>query len=816
MAPASDSTYAFTFYTCIDGDGYSYPTVTIGDQVWMAENLRTTRYNDGRRINKVTAVEQWDSQEAYDGAFGWYENDSLNHLPFGALYNGYAVLAGQLAPKGWHVPSDAEIQTVMEAVENSPSHLISGRVSGWNDLPEAPYDSTGFGAEGAGIYGRWGYDGRLEMTSFWTTTQSQMPSAPKRRSDNGAQYFAYNIPYLSTFTISPQWLSMSGNTAVGVMSVRCVKNQAPTVKTGRIFAGKATVAGIEGWIVNNGGEELVEKGFCWSRTNPEPTMADSVVLVDGFRLEAVIAGLETGVTYFARAFAKNAVGISYGEVKSFQAIDPGTVTDIDNHAYPTVNIGDQVWMAENLRVSRYNDGTPIPLVNNPSAWSKLTSDARCLYDTLAPVNEYGYLYNQKAVQSNKLAPVGWHVPTITEWETLLQRVVNDENPDADAANRLKEAGSTHWMGRNDATNICGFTALPAGLRVSTGENSLKGSAGYWRSTSHSNETNSVLYRFITVQGNDALIVEMDSSIGASIRCLKDYPSKLNTCLKNVTQTTATIGGQLFEAGGVLKRIGLCWSATAAVPDVDNAQVVLLDSMEIKGEQWLNLDTLTPGSTYHLRAFAENSTGVSYGPLLSFSTQSSDTLLDADGNTYHTIKIGTQTWMVENLKTTKYNDGTPIGGISGYHSTSPGCTVYAGDNSNKVTYGLLYNWYAVNTGKLAPKGWRVPTLEDWQTLVNYLGDSEAAGGKLKESGLGHWESPNTGAIDWGFKALPGGTRDGSSAYFRTLRSRGWWWASTPGTEDYNACTMELVSWMSSVSLGQGYKSDAFSVRCIKEE
>ncbi len=172
-------------------------------------------------------------------------------------------------------------------------------------------------------------------------------------------------------------------------------------------------------------------------------------------------------------------------------------------------------------------------------------------------------------------------------------------------------------------------------------------------------------------------------------------------------------------------------------------------------------------------------------------------------------------MVENLKTTKYNDGTSISSISGYHSTSPGYTMY-GDNSIKEIYGLLYNWYAVNTGKLAPTGWRVPTQEDWQTLIDYLGGEEAAGGKPKESGLSHWNDPNTGAIDWGFKALPGGTRDGGSATFRTLRDRGWWWASTPTELDYNAYMFGLVSWMSDGYIGQGYKSDAYSVRCIKDE
>jgi uncharacterized protein (TIGR02145 family) len=163
-----------------------------------------------------------------------------------------------------------------------------------------------------------------------------------------------------------------------------------------------------------------------------------------------------------------------------------------------------------------------------------------------------------------------------------------------------------------------------------------------------------------------------------------------------------------------------------------------------------------------------------------------TLTDQDGNIYKTITIGTQTWMAENLRTTKYNDGVAIPHVS---DVEEWCALTTGaycnyNNTTDVdsisTFGRIYTWYAVNTGKLAPLGWHVPTDDNWRTLASYLGGGDIAGGKIKEEGTVHWLSPNTGADNSsGFTGLPGGSRcfwDGSNLLFGGL---GWgciWWSS----------------------------------------
>ena len=145
------------------------------------------------------------------------------------------------------------------------------------------------------------------------------------------------------------------------------------------------------------------------------------------------------------------------------------------------------------------------------------------------------------------------------------------------------------------------------------------------------------------------------------------------------------------------------------------------------------------------------------------------IYDVDGNIYTFVTIGTQQWLVENLKTTKYRDGTPIPNVTVDATWAADITGaycwYNNDIANKTPYGALYNWYAVNNAHvLAPTGWRVPSNADWATLIAFLGGSAVAGGKLKEQGLAHWDNPNTDATDdYGFKALGNGYRSSAGVF-----------------------------------------------------
>jgi uncharacterized protein (TIGR02145 family) len=211
-------------------------------------------------------------------------------------------------------------------------------------------------------------------------------------------------------------------------------------------------------------------------------------------------------------------------------------------------------------------------------------------------------------------------------------------------------------------------------------------------------------------------------------------------------------------------------------------------------------------------------------LLSGCKKSEETpanITDIDGNVYHAVTIGTQVWMVENLRTTRYNDGTAIPQIADsatwnyvlYSGTAGYCS-YNNESANKMTYGPVYNWYVVNSGKLAPKGWHIPSDAEWTTLTTFLGGNATAGNKMKEAGTKHWLPLNQGADNSsGFTALPGGIRDYSGS-FMSISQIGCWWSST----EYDSGS----AWSISLDRGNGEavrqnygKTLGASVRCIRD-
>lgn len=221
-------------------------------------------------------------------------------------------------------------------------------------------------------------------------------------------------------------------------------------------------------------------------------------------------------------------------------------------------------------------------------------------------------------------------------------------------------------------------------------------------------------------------------------------------------------------------------------------------------------------------------GVLFIVLLYSCTKVDDnTIKDADGNDYNTIKIGSQVWMKENLKTTKYNDGEPIPlillGTAWKNLFTEGCCWYQNDIADsRENYGLLYNWHTVNTKKLCPKGWHVPTDDEWHTMVQSLDDSASltvfesltAGNKLKEAGNTNWNLQSAGATnETGFTALPGGYRNVIGEFYG-LGNFGTWWSSTEvPSNDGNAYT-RVMDVTGMVGKSQGCKNEAYSVRCLR--
>lgn len=191
-----------------------------------------------------------------------------------------------------------------------------------------------------------------------------------------------------------------------------------------------------------------------------------------------------------------------------------------------------------------------------------------------------------------------------------------------------------------------------------------------------------------------------------------------------------------------------------------------------------------------------------------------------GHCYETVKIGSQCWMTENLVATKYNDGTDIPHVTDSNIwsglLSPGFCWYDNNLANYGnSYGALYNWYSVNTGKLCPDGWHVPSDSEWLSLSVYLGGEIVAGGKLKDFSTDYWNSPNTGATnESGFTGLPGGYCGIDEPLFYAVGDNGNWWSTTEVAEEFTFI-WSTYSTDSNFSRGLASKRNGLSVRCLKD-
>jgi len=197
------------------------------------------------------------------------------------------------------------------------------------------------------------------------------------------------------------------------------------------------------------------------------------------------------------------------------------------------------------------------------------------------------------------------------------------------------------------------------------------------------------------------------------------------------------------------------------------------------------------------------------------------MTDQDGNIYKTITIGSQTWMAENLRTTRYRNGKPIPIVMDSLTwsalkTGAYCNYYNKENPvQTATYGRLYNWFAVSDSNiLAPSGWHVPASSEWDTLVTYLGGVNLSVSKLKEQGETHWGNTNTSDNSCGFTALPGGCRMGY-CYYMSLGTMGYWWSSTEFLDLETAWYRSLTIMPDSISPWRWFKDAGFAVRCVKD-
>ncbi len=813
-------------FTCgtsvVNYDGHDYATVKIGTQCWFAENLRTTKYNDEAVIPGVLDASAWSTNT--DGAMTINDeggaNESTNLATYGRLYNWHAVNTGKLCPSDWHVPTDVEWTTLTD-------HLGGESVAGAKMKSSASDTPAWDGSNSSGFSGLPG-GSRASIGLFFSP------------GSNG--YWWSSSPYFSGASVrslNSNNDDVNGYYDIGLnrgFSVRCVRDAAssaavPTVVTSAASDIAETGATLNGSISDDGGDAITATGFRWGQAANLSDAQDLAGSATSGVFTGSLTGLVGGTTYYFTAFATNGEGTSHGDTLSFTTTaTAGFVTCGDDmtyqgHDYTTVQIGSQCWFAENLRTTKYNDDAVIPGGLDNAAWSSTTEGAMTIYDEdganeATNLETYGRLYNWYAVNTGKLCPSGWHVPSDEEWTAL----TNHFGGESVAGLKLKSSptDTPAW----DGSNSSGFSGLPGGQRPFSGFFDYVGSYGYWWSSSPYSSFAwfrrlNTYFDYVYRDGNSR-------RNGFSVRCVRDaassaaVPTVVTSAASDVAETGATLIGSISDDGGdAITATGFRWGQVANLSDAQ-----YLAGSATSGPFTGSLTGLAAGTTYYFTAFATNGEGTSYGDTLSFTTTAAVSPgfvtcgddITYQGYDYATVEIGTQCWFAENLRSTEYNDETDIPSgleVAAWSATIVGAmTIYneGGENeaTNLETYGRLYNWYAVNTGKLCPWGWHVPSDAEWTALTDYLGGESIAGSKMKSSAS---DSPDwNGTNSSGFSGLPGGVRN-SLGNFYNAGSSGHWWSSSPAMG--YAWGRGLNSSSDYVNRDYFFRWSGFSVRCVRD-
>lgn len=488
----------------------------------------------------------------------------------------------------------------------------------------------------------------------------------------------------------------------------------------------------------------------------------------------------------------------------------------DGENYATVQVGAQCWLQKNLNTGIRINGGAEPVNNG-------ITEKYCYNDDPANCLVYGGLYSWNEMMqyaspegTQGICPSGWLLPSDADWASLVSFLGGESI----AGGKLKEEGATHWLSPNTgATNESGFTALPGGYRALNENFPALGVKGaYWSSSLF--VTGYAYYRELNNSTEAISRNYGNASMGYSVRCLNGISCRPPDAPSNPVPADMS----LYQPCDIT----LGWECT----DPDNNPLVFD----------VYFDTLVPpqlvqsncsafsfdpgpllwGKTYYWKIEAFDPGGLSAdGPVWNFSTLLApgspcpgDSTLVYGGKTYHTVQIGEQCWLKENLDIGTWisdaksqSDNDTIEKYC-YNNTEDSCSIYGG----------LYQWnemkqYVAAEGVqgICPDGWYLPTDAEWGYMVAFLDGESFAGGKMKEEGLVHWATPNTGATNASrFTALPGGWRNFSA--FSGIREQAFFWGSrmNTGSAFYRFLRSDQEN---IVKLSTG-ESLAMSVRCIR--
>lgn len=602
-----------------------------------------------------------------------------------------------------------------------------------------------------------------------------------------------------------------------------------TVETNQVTSVTEATATCGGVISADGGSNVTVRGVCWS-TLPNPSV-DNDTTIDAAgtgSFTSSIKGLSPNTTYYVRAYALNKGSVAYGlqmifTTKTFSITTSSIAISLISATSAIgggniISDGDSSILTVKARGVCWNI-FPSPTIENSKTLDgvgggRFTSHIDSLtafvtyYVRAYATNSNGTIYGNEVSFTTLSGEIGLTtdaVSSITAYTANCGGAIsNDGGATVTARGVCWSTLSTPTIYNLKTSNGSGsgtFTSSITGLTPCT--------TYYVRSYA----TNSVG----TIYGNQQSFTTITSS-----------PSLITSNVTSVTSSTATCSGTISSNGGAtIKVSGVCWSTTQNPTITDSKST---DGLTF-GTFTSSMTGLTPNTTYFARAYATNSVGTAYGNEEIFTTQISVT--DIDGNVYSSVKLGTQVWLAENLKTTKYNDGKPIPLVTDatawFNLSTPGYCYFENNVANKNINGALYNWYTINTGNLAPTGWHIPTDAEWTTLTTYLINNRygyeghgsgiakslaSTSGWISNSQVGRVGNEQASNNSSGFTGLPGGYRYDNGAFTTNFGFLVYWWSSDQ-YNTYNAWHRYLLYDSSTFNRNNFHKKYGLSVRCVRD-
>jgi uncharacterized protein (TIGR02145 family) len=663
-------------------------------------------------------------------------------------------------------------------------------------------------------------DGGAAVTArgvCWSLTTGPTIAISTKTSDgSGIGIFTSNITGLTLNTkyYVRAYATNSVGTAYGPevsFTTSAVTILAPTVSTTAASAVTISTATSGGNVTSDGGGTVTARGVCWS-TTLNPDTARTTKTSDGTGtgiFSSSLVSLNPSTTYHIRAYATNAAGTSYGTDMTFTTLAANipTITTTPNI---TLNAGTTATSGGNITS---DGGAPITakgvcwgLSLNPSITDSKTTNGTgsgIFVSNLTGLIS-GTNYHLRAYATNTAGTAyGQDIAfTAASLSTLTTSAITGitQTTATGGGNITLDGGSPVT-----AYGICWSTSTNPTVALTTKTSDGTGTGTFYSYLT--GLTASTTY-YIRAYATNAVGTAYGTSVTFTTSA-PVIPTLTTVDLSAVTLNTATSGGNITADGfATITAKGVVWGSVTGPTVALGTKTI--DATGGTGAFISNITGLAANSVYFVRAYATNITGTTYGNEFILKT-ATGTMTDNDGNTYYTVTIGTQVWMRDNLKTTKYRDGNFIPNITdntwSTQTTGAYCW-YNNDVTNKATYGALYNFYTITDSRvLCPTSWHVPTDAEWTTMTTLLGGTSAY--DLKETGTAHWlYSYGSETNKTGFTALPGGFQNNNIGYY------GYWWSATETS--VSAATDYYMDYYSSGVVKSALaKTNGMSVRCIHD-